>query len=173
MKIIIPSLIVACFIGILIAVFGFGSSDIATCGNQICEDVIKDPENIELVFMDEGRITRIIDGDTLYIDDTSIRLSLVDTPERGERGYQEAIDLVESVCPIGSNAKFVEDTWQSPDKYQRLVGLVYCDDYDISLNELLLLNTNAEIISYYCGQSEFNQEDWARDFGCKPPYYYP
>ena len=54
----------------IIAVFGFGSSDTTT-------------ENIEYVFTDyDGQITRVIDGDTLLIDQTTIRLSLVNSPER-------------------------------------------------------------------------------------------
>ncbi len=80
MKIIISSLIAACFIGILIAVFGFGSSDTT-------------PENIEPIFMGhEGQITRVIDGDTLLIDQTKIRLSLVNSPELNE--YGRSVGLV-------------------------------------------------------------------------------
>ena len=152
MKIIIPSLIVACFIGILIGVFGFGSSDTT-------------PENIEPVFMDyDGQITRVIDGDTLLIDQTKIRLSLVNSPERDERGYQEAKDFASTICPVGANAEFVEDTWQPVDKYGRSVGLVYCND--MLLNELLLTNGHAEISMYYCDRSEFGSEGWARAYGC-------
>ena len=84
----------------IIVVFGFGSSDTT-------------PENIEYAFTDyDGQITRIIDGDTLIIDLTTIRLSLVNSPERGEPGYQEAKDFASTVCPVGSNAEFIEDTWQ-------------------------------------------------------------
>ena len=64
---------------ILIVVFGFGQSDTTST-----------PENIEPVFMGyDGQITRVIDGDTI-IDQTTIGLSLVNSPERDERGYQEA-----------------------------------------------------------------------------------
>ena len=70
----------------IIVVFGFGSSDTT-------------PENIEPVFMGyDGQITRVIDGDTLIIDQTTIRLSLVNSPERDERGYQEAKDFGSSKC---------------------------------------------------------------------------
>ena len=52
----------------IIVVFGFGSSDTT-------------PENIEPAFMVyDGQITRVIDGDTLLIDQTTIRLSLVNSP---------------------------------------------------------------------------------------------
>ena len=136
----------------IITVFGFGSSDTT-------------PENIEPVFTDyDGQITRVIDGDTLLIDQTTIRLSLVNSPERDERGYQEAKDFALTVCPIGVNAEFVEDTWQPKDKYGRSVGLVYCND--MMLNELLLTNGHAEISTYFCDKSEFGNEDWARAYGC-------
>ena len=136
----------------IIVVFGFGSSDTT-------------PENIEYVFTDyDGQITRVIDGDTLLIDQTTIRLSLVNSPERDERGYQEAKDFALTVCPIGVNAEFVEDTWQPKDKYGRSVGLVYCND--MMLNELLLTNGHAEISTYFCDKSEFGNDGWARAYGC-------
>jgi len=136
----------------IIAVFGFGSSDTT-------------PENIEYVFTDyDGQITRVIDGDTLLIDQTKIRLSLVNSPERDEIGYQEAKNFASTVCPVGANAEFVEDSWQPVDKYGRSVGLVYCND--MMLNELLLTNGHAEISTYYCDRSEFGSEGWARAYGC-------
>ena len=139
---------------ILIVVFGFDPSDTTST-----------PENIEPVFMGhEGQITRVIDGDTLIIDQTTIRLSLVNSPERGEPGYQEAKDFASTVCPVGSNAEFVEDSWQLTDKYGRSVGLVYCND--MFLNELLLTNGHANISTYFCDKSEFGIEDWARAYGC-------
>ena len=136
----------------IIAIFGFGSSDTT-------------PENIEYVFTDyDGQITRVIDGDTLLIDQTKIRLSLVNSPERDEIGYQEAKNFASTVCPVGAHAEFIEDTWQPIDKYGRSVGLVYCND--MMLNELLLTNDHAEISTYFCDKSEFGTEDWARAYGC-------
>ena len=138
----------------IIAVFGFGSSDTAP-----------NTGNFEPVFMShEGQITRVIDGDTLIIDQTTVRLSLVNSPERDERGYQEAKNFALTVCPIGINAEFIEDSLQPKDKYGRSVGLVYCND--MMLNELLLTNGHAEISTYFCDKSEFGNEDWARAYGC-------
>ena len=138
----------------IIAVFGFGASDPApTIGN------------FEPVFMGhEGQITRVIDGDTIIIDQTIIRLSLVNSPERDEPGYSEAKDFASTVCPVGSNAEFVEDSWQPTDKYGRSLGLVYCND--MFLNELLLTNGHAEISTYFCDKSEFGSERWVRAYGC-------
>ena len=138
----------------IIAVFGFGSSDPAP-----------DTWNFEPAFMGyEGQITRIIDGDTLLIDQTTIRLSLVNSPERDEPGYSEAKDFASTVCPVGSNAEFIEDSWQPTDKYGRSLGLVYCND--MFLNELLLTNGHANISTYFCDKSEFGSERWARAYGC-------
>ena len=136
----------------IITVFGSGSSDTTS-------------ENIEPAFMDyDDQITRVIDGDTLLIDQTKIRLSLVNSPERGEMGYEEARDFASTVCPVGANAEYVEDSWQPVDKYGRSVGLVYCND--MLLNELLLTNGHAEISTYFCDKSEIGSEDWARAYGC-------
>ena len=144
----------------IIAVFGFGSSDTTT---ENIEYVFT--ENIEPVFMGyDGQITRVIDGDTLIIDQTTVRLSLVNSPERDERGYQEAKDFALTVCPIGINAEFIEDSLQPKDKYGRSVGLVYCND--MMLNELLLTNGHAEISTYFCDKSEFGNDGWARAYGC-------
>ena len=138
----------------IITVFGFGSSDPAP-----------DTWNFEPAFMGyEGQITRIIDGDTLLIDQTTIRLSLVNSPERDEPGYSEAKDFASTVCPVGSNAEFIEDSWQPTDKYGRSLGLVYCND--MFLNELLLTNGHANISTYFCDKSEFGSERWARAYGC-------
>ena len=138
----------------IITVFGFGSSDPAP-----------DTWNFEPAFMGyEGQITRVIDGDTLIIDQTTIRLSLVNSPERDEPGYQEAKDFASTVCPVGSNAEFVEDSWQPTDKYGRALGLVFCND--MFLNELLLTNGHANISTYFCDKSEFGSERWARAYGC-------
>jgi hypothetical protein len=47
-------------------------------------------------------VTVIVDGDTIDINNVRVRLTLVNTPERGESGYTKAIDLVESACGVGT-----------------------------------------------------------------------
>ena len=44
------------------------------------------------------KVTYVVDGDTLDINDIRIRLSLVDTPERGEERYKEAKNFVKDLC---------------------------------------------------------------------------
>ena len=59
-----------------------------------------------------GIVTEIVDGDTLDVNNVRIRLSMVNTPERGEPGYNEATELTESVCPVGGTALVDEDDGQ-------------------------------------------------------------
>ena len=127
------------------------------------------PEDDSVQYRFSGIITEITDGDTLDFrilngSNITIRLSLVDTPERGEPGYEEAANFVESFCPVGSDAVFVQDSWQKVDKYDRSLGLVYCSD--MLLNEILLSSGYAEIYNIYCDESEFGTQDWAVKYGC-------
>ena len=59
-----------------------------------------------------GTVTEIVDGDTIDVDNVRIRLTMVNTPERGELGYSEATGLIESICPVGSHALANEDDGQ-------------------------------------------------------------
>ena len=45
-----------------------------------------------------GKVNHVVDGDTLDINDIRIRLSLVDTPERGDPGFKEATQFVVKLC---------------------------------------------------------------------------
>ena len=70
------------------------------------------PEDDYVQYRFSGTITKITDGDTLNFrilngPNITIRLSLVDTPERGEPGYEEASEFAATVCPVGSDAVFL------------------------------------------------------------------
>ena len=41
-----------------------------------------------------GNVTYVADGDTLDINGIRVRLSLVNTPEKGQAGFQQAKDFV-------------------------------------------------------------------------------
>jgi hypothetical protein len=117
-----------------------------------------------------GTVTEIVDGDTLDINNVRVRLALVNTPERGENGYTEAIDFVESVCNIGTTTLVDEDDEQKEGSFDRLIGVVYCGNDNIndkqSLNELLLNGRYAVISQEFCDTSEFSSMDWAQRNGC-------
>lgn len=111
-----------------------------------------------------GLIEHVVDGDTLVIGSFTVRLALVDTPERGQAGYSRAKGFTEALCPVGSQALVDQDDGQPFDRYDRLVGVVYCGGHN--LNAELLFAGYATILIRYCAVSEFASEPWARRFGC-------
>jgi hypothetical protein len=117
-----------------------------------------------------GTVTEIVDGDTLDINNVRVRLALVNTPERGQSGYTEAIDFVQSVCGLGTTALVDEDDGQKEGSFDRVIGLVYCGNDNInnkkSLNDLLLEGGYAVIYQDFCNISEFDSESWAQSRGC-------
>jgi len=111
-----------------------------------------------------GKVTAVIDGDTLEINGIRIRLALVNTPEKNEPGYEEAKEFTKRVCAVGISAVADQDDSQPYDKYGRVVAKVICDG--VNLNAALLENGLAKILTTYCSKSEFKTEWWARAYGC-------
>lgn len=114
---------------------------------------------VELV----GNVTHVADGDTLDINGITIRLSLVNTPERGQPGFKEAKNFVISTCFGKKGELDVDDGQRRGDRYGREIGVVYCNG--INLNEKLMDNHLANILTDYCDISEFSNEKWAKS-GC-------
>ncbi len=110
------------------------------------------------------KITKIVDGDTMYTENYKIRLSLTNTPEKDESGFSEATSFTARLCPVGSMVIVNQDDLQPYDKYGRLLGEVFCGDK--LLNSELLYNELANILTQYCDTSEFAGENWAKEFGC-------
>lgn len=106
-----------------------------------------------------GKVNYVVDGDTLDINDIRIRLSLVDTPERGEEGYKEAKNFVKDVCLDKKGEVDIDDGQRRGDRYGRDIGVVYCDG--TNLNKALMENNLARIYTEYCDISEFKNENWA------------
>ena len=63
-----------------------------------------------------------MDGDTLDVGSTRIRLALVNSPEVGQNGYSEASLFTAQTCPIGSRALVDEDDGQTGGSYGRIVS---------------------------------------------------
>lgn len=110
----------------------------------------------------EGKVEFIFDGDTIQVEGCKIRLPLVDTPEKGEPGYEEATNFTASLCPKGSTVLVDQDDLQPHDKYNRTLAKVICSDKDLS--EELVKNGHAKISKQYCNTSEFADESWT---GCQ------
>ena len=60
------------------------------------------PDVIPYGTVKSGKVTKIVDGDTIDIDGIRIRLSLVNTPERNEQGYSNATAFTIKQCPVGT-----------------------------------------------------------------------
>ncbi|MGI0056903.1 MAG: thermonuclease family protein [Nitrosarchaeum sp.] len=111
-----------------------------------------------------AKVEKIVDGDTIYIKGYKVRLSLTNTPEKDEVGFSQATDFTKNLCPVGSTVIVDQDDKQPYDKYDRLVGKVYCNGKLLNLE--LLYNDHANILTQYCSKSEFAKETWAKDYGC-------
>jgi len=130
---------------------------VSGCISQI-ESVCKGKAKCFTADMEE-----IIDGDTFLVGNEKIRLSLVDTPEKGEDGYQEAKDFILSTCPLGSEVLVDQDDIQLY-SYDRIMAVAYCNGKN--LNEELLKNNLGKIYTDFCSKSEFGIDKWAKDYGC-------
>ena len=106
-------------------------------------------------------VTYIVDGDTLDVGSTRVRLTLVNSPEVGQPGYTEAKQFTAQTCAVGTQALVDEDDGQTGGSYGRMVALVYCGG--VNLNAALLSSGNAVLVTYYCSVSEFASEPWT---GC-------
>ena len=108
-----------------------------------------------------GKVNHVVDGDTLDINDIRIRLSLVDTPERGDPGFKEATQFVVKLC-LGENAEVDMDDGQRRGSFGREIGVVYCDGKN--LNEQLMENNLGIIDTRFCEKSEFSNDKWAKPY---------
>jgi micrococcal nuclease len=91
---------------------------------------------------------------------------MVNTHERREPGYDEAIVTTESECSVGSEALVDEDDGQRGGSFGRLIGAIYCNGNNMSLNEVLLEEGKAVIYDDFCDVSEFASDDWVTGYGC-------
>lgn len=110
-------------------------------------------------------VTRVVDGDTLDIDNTRIRLALVNTPEIDEAGYEESKQFTSELCPVGSQVVADEDDGQTEGSFGRMLAKVTCEGGKV-LNEELLKADMAEVLTDFCPRSEFGDEEWAELHGC-------
>ena len=110
------------------------------------------------------KVTKIVDGDTIYIKNYKIRLSLTNAPEKNQNGFNAATSFTRNLCPVDSTITVDQDDKQKMDAYGRMVAKVTCSGKN--LNAELLENGYASILKQYCKKSEFASESWAKKFGC-------
>lgn len=107
-------------------------------------------------------MTRVMDGDTIVVDNERVRLVGIDTPElhpTPEPGALEAKQFVEELCLENEVGLDVDDL-EPKDKYGRTLAIVYVDIDGswVNLNVELLRRGLAEIL--YIPPSEFNPYRW-------------
>jgi len=111
-----------------------------------------------------GKVTQVIDGDTIRINEHSIRFALSSAPELGQRYGEEAREFIDKICPVGSEALVDEDDGQTQGSYGRIVAVIFCNG--MNLNEELLDANLGHIASEFCQVSEFSSSFWAQKHGC-------
>ncbi len=111
-----------------------------------------------------GTVTKIIDGDTIIVNEQSIRFALASAPNLEGYGGSDSRDFIQTICPIGSEVLIDEDDGHVLDDHARMVGLVTCND--VILNKELLDASLGHLEIRFCPSSEFANEDWAIKHGC-------
>ncbi len=101
-------------------------------------------------------VSRVIDGDTLELSSgEKVRLICIDTPEQGEKGYEEATQYLEELT-LNKIVRLEKDV-SEVDKYDRLLRYVYVGDTFV--NKELVQEGYAEVFRYgedtkRCGEIE-------------------
>ncbi|MBC7100031.1 MAG: thermonuclease family protein [Methanobacteriales archaeon] len=158
------ALIGLCCLGILILVVIGGLLPESDTGDNITSDIDKGNETTlpanntsgQNIYEASGYCYHVVDGDTIDVEGVGrIRLVGVNTPERGQPGYQEAKDFVEEMC-LGKTVHLDIDDVKNRDKYGRILAVVYVDG--MNLNAELLRRGYAEIM--YIPPSEFDPYTW-------------
>jgi micrococcal nuclease len=101
------------------------------------------------------KVTKVLDGDTIDVDlhlgfnisySRRVRLSGIDTPESRTRDLVEkklGLEAKEYMKSLLDNAKLVVIKTEKPDsseKYGRILGQVFIDGLNISVNQMLIDN---------------------------------
>ncbi len=114
----------------------------------------------------EGVVTRIADGDTLYVDvngtEYKVDLALTEAPSGTEETFIESTEFTRDLC-LGSTVLVDQDDMLLTSN-SAVNAVVYCSSSN--LNNELLDNSYAALETAQCTTSEFANEPWIRDNGC-------
>ena len=98
-------------------------------------------------------VDRIIDGDTIESNSTSIRLLGINTPERGEFYYEEAKEFLEQeILNKTVNLKYGKERY---DKYNRTLAYIFFDNQNINLK---IIENGLANIYFPSGKDQYYQE---------------
>ena len=111
-----------------------------------------------------GTVVKIVDGDTIQVDDEAVRFALATAPDLRVYGGMESRDFIQTLCPVGSEVIVDQDDSQTEASYGIIIGVVYCNE--INLNKELLDIGLGHLSVQFCDSSEFRNTDWAQKHGC-------
>lgn len=93
----------------------------------------------------DNYVTNIVDGDTFDIfSGERIRMICIDSPEKGEKGYEEAAQYLEYLI-LHKEVTLEKDVSEN-DSYRRLLRYVYVDG--IFVNKEMVKSGNAVLFPY-------------------------
>ena len=103
----------------------------------------------------QADVIRVIDGDTIVIaGDERVRPIGIDTPEKGQCGFEEAKQALEKLLASGP-ATFYSGTTSDKDKYDRLLRYIEVEGIDVGLN----LISNGFAIARYDSRDGYGPHD--------------
>ena len=117
---------------------------VSACSSSIAEQQVSPVE-----------VIRVIDGDTIVIaGDERVRPIGIDTPEKGQCGFEEAKQALEKLLASGP-ATFYSGTTSDKDKYDRLLRYIEVEGIDVGLN----LISNGFAIARYDSRDGYGPHD--------------
>jgi len=101
----------------------------------------------------EVLVERIIDGDTVESDIGNIRLLGINTPERGEKYYEEAKDYLKS--RIFNKTVRLEFGKEKLDKYNRTLAYIFLENQNINIE---IVEKGLANYYFYDGRDKYSDE---------------
>ena len=98
-------------------------------------------------------VDRVIDGDTIESNKTSIRLLGINSPERREFYYDEARDFLESM--IFNQTVYLKYGKEKYDKYNRILAYIFLNNTNINIK---MVENGYANYYFYEGKDEYSEE---------------
>ena len=101
----------------------------------------------------EGKVTRVSDGDTIWVDRVKVRLDRIDAPESKQAYGKESTEYLKRRI----HGKVVKVEWEKTDQYGRTLGVVFLDGADINLE--MVATGNAWHYSHFDKTAEYAEAE--------------